>query len=206
MKVRELPVNIKNEFLLKNKINIIYPQVFGFRNHLAEQKINKKILNNVDYLILKQGYYENNINEMIGKYELKTNQRGILSLTLINYAFTGGAHGMTYLSGLSFDVDTGENYKLKDLFKKDSNYIQRLSTIIQEQIKQRDIPVIKDFQEISPDQDYYISDKVLVLYFQLYELTPYAFGFPFFPISVYEIEDIIDENSILARMINWYNY
>lgn len=206
MQVRELPVNIKNEFVLRNRVNIVFPQVFGFRNHQVEQKINRKILNNIDYLISKQGFYENNVNEMVGKYEQKTNERGVLSLTLINYAFTGGAHGMTYMNGLSFDVETGKSYKLGDLFKKGSNYVQRLSAIIQEQIKERNIPVIEDFKEINPNQDYYISDKVLVIYFQLYELTPYVFGFPYFPISVYEIEDIIDENSILGRMMNWYNY
>ncbi|MGD9679129.1 MAG: DUF3298 and DUF4163 domain-containing protein [Vulcanibacillus sp.] len=206
MEVRELPVDIKNEILFKNTVNITYPQVCNIRNHQVEQRINKKIIKEVDYLISKQGYYENYVLEMIGKYELKTNQRGILSLTLINYAFTGGAHGMTYVNGLTFDVDKGDSYKLKDLFKKDSNYVQRLSAIIKKQIEERDIPVLGEFKEIDPDQDFYISDKVLVIYFQLYELTPYAYGFPFFPISVYEIEDIIDEKGILGRMLNWYNY
>ena len=45
-----------------------------------------------------------------------------------------------------------------------------------------------------------MADKALVIYFQLYDITPYVFGFPMFPISVYEIQDIIDENGPLGRM------
>ena len=61
--------------------------------------------------------------------------------------------------------------------------------------------MINEFTTIRPEQDYYIADKALVIYFQLYELTPYAYGFPYFPISVYEIQDIIDENGPLGRML-----
>ena len=35
----------------------------------------------------------------------------------------------------------------------------------------------------------------------LYELTPSVYGFPMFPISVYDIQDIIDENGPLGRLI-----
>ncbi|WP_342669952.1 hypothetical protein [Pseudobacillus wudalianchiensis] len=38
------------------------------------------------------------------------------------------------------------------------------------------------------------------MYFQLYEITPYVFGFPMFLISVYNLQDIIDENGLLGRM------
>ncbi|WP_337445661.1 RsiV family protein [Ornithinibacillus scapharcae] len=67
-------------------------------------------------------------------------------------------------------------------------------------MKQRDIQLIEDFTEISPNQDFYIADKSLVIYFQLYEITPYVYGFPMFPISVYQIQDIIREDGPLGRM------
>ncbi|MFB4475682.1 RsiV family protein, partial [Oceanobacillus caeni] len=59
---------------------------------------------------------------------------------------------------------------------------------------------ITEFTKIEPNQYFYIADKTLVIYFQLYELAPYAFGFPMFPISVYDIQDIIDEEGPLGRM------
>jgi hypothetical protein len=56
------------------------------------------------------------------------------------------------------------------------------------------------FKGISPEQDYYIADKALVLFFQLYELTAYAYGFPYFPISIYDLQTIIDEQGPLGKM------
>lgn len=91
-------------------------------------------------------------------------------------------------------------YSLKDLFKPSSPYVERLSAIVAQQIKERDIGLLSPFTGIAADQSFYIADKTLVLYFQLYELTPYVFGFPFFPISVYELSDIIDEDGPLGIM------
>ncbi len=139
---------------------------------------------------------------MLGTYEIKNNQRNILSLTLANYTYhEQAAHGMTYLSSLTFDLATGQKYTLNQLFKTGSHYIARLSTQILKQISERNIPLITDFVKIRPDQDFYIADKTLVIYFQLYEITPYVYGFPMFPISVYELEDVINDNGPLAKML-----
>ena len=76
-----------------------------------------------------------------------------------------------------------------------------LSEKIKKQIKERDIPVLGEFNKIRIDQDYYIADLSLVIFFQLYEITPYVYGIPYFPISIYEIEDIIDDNGPLGKML-----
>ena len=100
-------------------------------------------------------------------------------------------NGSTTQFPITFDVNTGKIYRLKDLFKKNADYVSRLSAIVKRQIKEKDIPVIVDFEQISPDQDFYIENGTLVLYFQLYELAPYAYGFPTFPIPTREISDIL---------------
>ena len=125
----------------------------------------------------------------------------MLSLSLIVYSFSGGAHGITVIKSLSFDVMSGKKYEIGDLFRRNSNYIMRLSDIIKEQIAQRKIPLLNPFISIVPDQDFYIADKCLVVYFQLYELTAYVYGFTYFPNSVYEIQNIIDENGPLGKML-----
>ena len=66
--------------------------------------------------------------------------------------------------------------------------------------KHRDIQLLNEFTAIQTNQDFYIADKVLVIYFQLYEITPYVEGLPMFAISVFDLIDIIDENSPLSRM------
>ena len=117
------------------------------------------------------------------------------------YAYQA-AHGMTIVKSLTFDIKTGRTYKLSSLFKPDSNYVKVLSDIISLQIKVREIPLLDDFKGIDPEQDYYIADKSLVVYFQLYEITPYVYGLPYFPISVYELQDIIRDEGALGRMAN----
>lgn len=67
-------------------------------------------------------------------------------------------------------------------------------------MKNRNIQLLEDIKGIRDNQDFYIADKSIIVYFQLYEITPYVFGFPMFPISVYELVDIIDENGILGRL------
>src|SRR5699024_11901197 len=101
----------------------------------------------------------------------------------------------------SADLTSGKIYHLKDLFKQGSDYVNVLSNHVKQQIKARDIPILNDFDKISKNQDFYIADKCLVLYFQLYEITPYYIGFPMFPISVYSLEDIVRESGPLGRML-----
>lgn len=198
-----LPVKVKSVRISSgpNK-TVFYPQIINMKNQQLQRFINQTIVYHTQQLIDQQvGNMPTTVEEMLGSYEIKNNQRQVLSLSLSNYTYhSQAAHGMTYIKSLTFDLIKGKLCELKDLFKPGSDYVTRLSAIVQTQIKQRDIPVINGFTVIKPNQDFYIADKVLVLYFQLYDITPYAFGFPMFPISVYDLQDIIDENGPLGRM------
>ena len=197
----QMPVLVNTQRVREPRLDLYYPVVHGLKNAAVQHRINFAIQNMVKKMLADQGYYSNPRTQVTASYELKTYERGILSLSLNNYAFAGGAHGMTIIKSLTFDVSTGRIYGLADLFKPGSDYQKVLSAIIEKQIKEREIPVINEFTGVKPDQDYYIADKVLVVYFQLYELTPYAYGFPEFPITVYQVADIVDENGPLGRMI-----
>lgn len=198
-----LPVSIQTMVIKQGGTTIYYPQVIGLQNIKAQQSMNQNIYQLVQYL-MQQQYKQQGVNsfeEMIGTFEIKTNERNILSLSLSNYAFAfQHANGLTIMKSLTFNTQTGERYQLKDLFKPGSDYVNVLSAIVQEQIKERDIPILNEFPGISPNQDFYIADKALVLYFQPIEITPHYIGIPMFPISVFEIQDIIDENGPLGIM------
>ncbi|WP_344912426.1 DUF3298 and DUF4163 domain-containing protein [Amphibacillus indicireducens] len=173
------------------------------KNQRLENLINQAIVDQTQELIDKQtDNMPTTVEEMIGLYELKNNQRQVLSLSLSNYTYHyQAAHGMTFIKSLTFDLKNEQLCQLQDLFKPGSDYVEKLSNLIKQQIKQRDIPTLTEFQAIKPNQDFYIADKTVVIYFQLYEMTPYVYGFPMFPISVYDIQEIIDENGPLGRMI-----
>lgn len=199
----QLPVQIIPRRIVMPNLDIWYPFIIAGAEAEAIQKMNTQIFSLVNRLIVEQGYYENpQQTEVTGNFEIKNNQRGVLSLSIINYTYRlHAAHGLTIIKSLNFDIETGNNYQLHELFIQGSDYRKKLSVIIERQIKQRDIGLIEPFKGVRPDQDYYIADKALVIYYQLYELTPYVFGFPQFPISVYDIQDIIKEDGPLGAML-----
>lgn len=196
------PVTIQTMAISDSKTTIYYPAVIGLPNEAAQERINRTISNEVQKLINQQLEPQQvALTEMTGAYEIKTNERNVLSLSLLNYAYIRhSAHGLTLIKSLTFDVRTGKAYSLKELFKPGSDYVKVLSDIIKEQLATLDIPLLDGFSEIRPDQDFYIADKALVIYFQQYEITPYYVGFPAFPVSVFQIQDIINEHSPLGRM------
>ncbi|MFC4767592.1 DUF3298 and DUF4163 domain-containing protein [Effusibacillus consociatus] len=197
-----LPVSIQTVPIRVANVLVYYPRVEGLTDPTVQEKINNTIFQQVYALLTEQGYGQHPNIEMRGFYEIKTNERGILSLTLSNYAYIPRhAHGLTIIKSLTLDVQTGKVYELKELFKPNSAYVQRISDIIRKQIKKRDLPLLGEFKSIRPDQDFYMADKALVVYFQLYEITPYYVGLPMFPISVYDLQDILDENGPLGKML-----
>ncbi|GGD63600.1 DUF3298 and DUF4163 domain-containing protein [Paenibacillus nasutitermitis] len=182
------------------KAELWVPVISGVQHASARNTMNESIRRAVRGLVADQGSLEDPRSEMLGYFEIKTNEKNVLSLSLFNYAFTGGAHGLTLQQSLTFDVKTGRSYSLADLFKPGSAYIKRLSALIAAQIAERQIDTLEPFVSIRPDQPFYIADRALVIYFSLYELTPYAYGFPYFPISVYDLSDIINPAGPLAPM------
>lgn len=185
------------------QIQVFYPRIVGMENQAFQRSMNQSIVRLTQELIDKQvGDSPSTVVDLIGYFEIKNNQRDVLSLSLSNYTYHyHAAHGMTYIKSLNFDLKEEGLLTLADLFKPESNYIGRLSEIIQRQIKEREIFLLNPFTPISANQDFYIADKTLVIYYQLYELTAYAYGFPMFPISLYEIQDIIREDGPLGRLM-----
>ncbi|UUZ81156.1 RsiV family protein [Paenibacillus sp. P26] len=176
--------------------------VFGLADRRIQDQMNRTIYHAVHLLEQEQKKIQTGTPmEMTGHYEIKTNERGILSLQLTNYAYsTPMAHGFTAVKSLTYDVNTGKLYALQDLFKPGSNYSAVLSGIVAAQIKQRGIPLLHGNPVIGPETDYYLADKALVIYFPLYAIAPYYYGFPMFPISVYDLMSIAAEQGPLDTL------
>lgn len=199
----DFPVSIRTEKLKNTPLQaeVYYPVVYDLENKEAELKINRAIVTLLNKLLVEESYYNPSLVQLIANFEIKNNQRGILSLNLIVYSFTGGAHGMTVVKSLTFDVKTGHSFTLAELFKPGSDYQKDISTIIKEDIKKWQVDIITPFTEISPDQDYYIADTSIVIYFQLYDITPYYWGLPYFPIAILNLQDIVKKDSPLDTMM-----
>lgn len=129
---------------------------------------------------------------MYADYEVKLNNSSYVSILQSIYTYSGGAHGMTMRYSMTADRATGEIVKLADLFA-DKTYLNVLNELAQDQNKDK---YLFDQVQLTGEEDFYLTDKGLTVYFQLYEVAPYAAGFVeyFFPYD--EIAPLMSKNLI----------
>jgi hypothetical protein len=193
------------------KTTLQYPQIDDLDDKTVQDRINsifsKKAeearnegLKNADEMekAMASGYTGNpNKCETYFDYRLKYNQNGLLSVVFLDYQYSGGAHGLTVQSSHTFDLKTGEEYRLKDLVISDADYVAFISNIVKAEIdariKEGVLPdySIAPFEAIKEDQDFYLSNDAVVVYFQQYEYFPYAAGIQEFPVEFSALKDIL---------------
>lgn len=198
----KLPIQIFSMHYTKPTVDFYYPKVYGLNDVQVQQRINTELYD-LMMKTTKAVIQPNLVTYVTGFYEIKNNQRQVLSIAVNAMGDFHGAHPVTVVKSANIDVITGKNYELHQLFKPDSGYIKKLSHMIEVQIKERNIPLLEDFKGIRPNQDYYIADKSLVIYFQQYEISPYYAGLPYFVIPIYDISEMIVPGGILDRMLMW---
>jgi len=79
-----LPVKVKSVRISSgpNK-TVFYPQIINMKNQQLQRFINQTIIYHTQQLIDQQdGNMPSTVEEMIGTYEIKNNQRQVLSLSL----------------------------------------------------------------------------------------------------------------------------
>ena len=146
-------------------------------------------------------------------YVVRFANRELISLTLLYYAYTGGAHGIYFQICYTIDLHTGDFLYIDDVFIEDSGYEDALILEINRQIEE-DIERYFDsavpIEEIYDDQPFYIAEAgcferedaggpCLVIYYGLYEITPYAAGIQEFAIPLRSMVDYV--NPEFAAMV-----
>ncbi|QFT89509.1 Anti-sigma-V factor RsiV [Bacillus sp. THAF10] len=193
-------VSVMEEKYRPNKDYLVYyPQLQGMENKQAEKKVN-------EYLSVQSQVVPIPPNQQLdynftGDFDIQFFNKNlvILELSAYNYPF-GAAHGMPTQMMVPIDIKSGQIYQLKDLFKKDSDYVKVLSEIVGKQIAENPEDYFPDaYKGIQPDQPFYVSSDSLFLYFTPYEIAPYAAGFPTFEIPFKEINSIIDKKGAFWR-------
>lgn len=181
--------------------DITYPQISGLKDKEVQNSINELIKEKVDWQIPREGCAV--YAEIFGKYEVKLNKKDLLSINLQFYTIRiQAANGLDVQKSVNVDLTTGKNYQLYELFKRGSNYRMTIDRMIEEQIREKNLHLIKDFNGITDFEDYYLTDNALVIYFQELEYTIHAEGIPEFVIPYSRIKNLIDENGPIGRLIN----
>lgn len=191
---------IKNENRLV-RVHLRIPVVSGLTDKTAENEINNTFLS--DAIRFKasmekqaeESYQSSKINSIAyNKYDIETtysvkyNKNNLLSIPVIYYQYTGGAHGISTQAGYNFDLETGKLLQLSDLFPKGFDYKKVIDEIILNYMKANKDKYFSEainlFQGIDGMHPYYIQDKNLVVFFSEYEIAPYSegiqeFGIPY---------------------------
>jgi hypothetical protein len=128
-------------------------------------------------------------------FEVKYNQDGMLSLVILFYEYTGGAHGHTRQQALNYDFTTKRQLSLNDAVGR-----QGAVEIILDEIN-RQIAADPEwyFPDVLPlshlnEEDFYLTEAGLVVFYQLYEIAPYAAGIREFviPWHCFETAELVE--------------
>lgn len=170
---------IKYDLSIQEKITArVENDVFGFLQELT--KDSEKYLKTAEE---EEWQPEKYIGETI--FELHYLSDKILSFSIIYYSYTLGAHGFTEQVSYNFDLETGRDIKIDDLFIDYEHYRDLINQEIKKQIaveKELYFNEGVDFQSITDSQSFYIQYDGIVVYFGLYEIAPYADGIRYFKI------------------------
>jgi hypothetical protein len=114
--------------------------------------------------------------------ELLTNNRQVFCLGKTIYAFTGGAHGMENINYGIFEVESGKQLDIQDIFidKKDSLLTKKITRKLKDKLQipsDSSLPEGVYFvKEVEPCNNIYITSLGLGFYYNSYEIAPYSTG------------------------------
>jgi hypothetical protein len=126
--------------------------------------------------------------ELYHVYTMTLNAECTLSLYRDTYEYMGGAHGITVRNSESWDTENGRIIKLCEIFDHGVDYCDYIKNAVIEQIKiriRRDKEMffedyIKNVSSNLNCNNFYLTPEGIMIYFQLYEISPYAEGIPQF--------------------------
>ncbi|MDR0906311.1 MAG: DUF3298 domain-containing protein [Oscillospiraceae bacterium] len=126
-----------------------------------------------------------------------TEDDGFLTLTLDGYVYSGGAHGLPLRDTYVISLAESKRYALKDLFKNGADY-EKLLIAELNKLRAADSEKYEAVDKIDADNfkylggyGFYLTDDALVIYFQPYEVGPYAAGFVDFEVPLAALKDYL---------------
>lgn len=177
------------------EIDVALPQIdvyaigrrHGFRIDLEGAEAVNKVLRERALGLIGELLWFGNLS---GGYRVHVETPGLISVTMEYSGFQMPmAHPMHLRASVTANPATGQVYELADLFV-DEQYVEVLSDPVARCIAEQGLVPLVPFAGISPEQEFYLTEESLVLYYQLYELAPYAWGFPEFEIPLASLREI----------------
>ena len=213
-------------------IQIEYFEVFYNEYPAIQEKINSRIINellkpigaeksNKTFEDLMLGFIDEYINfkkdfpgsEQLWKLERVAselfNSNNIFCCEIFEYAFLGGAHPNSFTKYLNFDLSTGNELELKNLFI--NGYLEKLNIIGEKIFRQMneiesntDLTVAGywfDNNMFSVNNNFTVDENGITFYYNNYEITAYASGPTELYIPYDSIKNLIKPDGLLGSFI-----
>lgn len=144
-------VELKSESL-RYDINVKYPQIVGEENPriqkinqqlktLATEKYQWPLSPGKDHLLFIQEKHPGTFNSVNFDYEVGIATDSFLSIFFVGYSYgVGAAHAVQESVAVNYDLTTGQQLELSDIFRRGSNYLRFISEYCIEQLSTSDRP------------------------------------------------------------------
>lgn len=145
----------------------------NFRTKLYQMAVDQ-------YLFDIENGFPVRVFEALQIFQVTYNRACIISLYFDNYRYTGGAHGSTVRTSQTWNLKTGQMIKLRELYKCSENYKSYIKKKIIEQIRENPDIYFENYEELVEQtfdvNNFYCTPQGVVVYFQQYDIAPYASG------------------------------
>lgn len=129
--------------------------------------------------------------EAVSAYEVTKNENDILSLYYDHYTYTGGAHGNTVRASETWNTEDGSRIGLysftDDPVRYQTEILENIRAQIASQIESGEGMYFDDYSTLIVEyfnpKSFYLTPQETVVYYQQYEIAPYASGIPEFLIT-----------------------
>jgi hypothetical protein len=136
-------------------------------------------------------------------YRIFNPTESVLSLWFgVNWYSAGAAHPNSYSRTLNYDLATGTQLTLADLFQPDSTYLETLSAYAIQELTTRGTLFFPEGAEPTDInyQNWNILPEGLLITFDDYQVAPHAAGPQQFTVPYLELVDIIDPDGVLGPL------
>lgn len=150
-----------------------------------------------------------NVWEMERKISVDYNKQGLLCLNLIDYEFTGGAHGLTTFNFINFSSQNGDLLLVKNVFKNEA--LTEMNKLADDKFRTANgMEPNQSYIEngffiktktLELNNNFAISDTGITFVFNPYEIAPYSEGHILIHFTFDEVENFIQDNSELKTLI-----
>jgi hypothetical protein len=208
-------------------VEAVYPQIEGAEkfNRLVEGLVTKEVNDFRTDAGLEPGEKDyapdaagDSINIM---YNVRLASDELVSVEFdVDYYEHGAAHPSHSFLVVNYDLKSGKQLELADLFKSGSNYLQKISTVAIEQVRKWNKDSAAESGENGPGEPYLNEEGIqegakpepdnyqnwtltrrgLVVTFDYYQLGPYAAGAQSVIVPYSELKEVIRPDGPLASL------